>query len=146
MPIPLTYKIEDYQYNHPDFLEPLNGKRIIYYGIDGNEDLIEEYIDSSCIREGYSPQALNNELTQAGLAYRSALRNHFGPNAETNRDITLSSVSAYFISRRLNGNFSYTDASDMIILKHCYDVITGTMSSNETWSFFDRFNDALDQV
>jgi hypothetical protein len=69
----------------------------------------------------------------AGL-YRATLRKHFGDNAETNHDVTKTSVSAYFENKRMSGTITAVETADAVALNIYFDLLAAWNGTDETWT------------
>jgi hypothetical protein len=69
----------------------------------------------------------------AGL-YRATLRKHFGDNAETNHDVTKTSVSEYFEKKRMAGEITAVEIADAIALNIYFDLLAAWNGTGETWT------------
>jgi hypothetical protein len=74
-------------------------------------------------------------VAQQASVFRWVLQQHFGVGAETNRAVGVTSVSAYFIQRRMAGTSAATDASDAIILQQGFEALSEITGDGTTWSF-----------
>lgn len=75
------------------------------------------------------------ELITLASAFRSILKEHFGENAEINKNITKSSVIAYFLERQVNRTATQFDAGDVQLLKEGFDQIIHWTKDGTIWTF-----------
>jgi hypothetical protein len=73
-------------------------------------------------------------LTPVASLYRITLRKHFGDNAETNHDVTKSSVSAYFEQKRMAGTITAVETADALALTMYFDILAAWNGTGETWT------------
>ena len=117
-------------------------KVIKYYDLDDNLINEEGYYGEA--RQGFRPKIPSGELIQTAFAFRQILSLHFGSGAETNRAVTESVVTDYFIGRRLGGTSQPNDAYDALILSKGFDSIKKFTGDDTSWTFFDEYNDEVD--
>lgn len=72
--------------------------------------------------------------TQAGM-FRTILRTHFGDGAETNHDVTYTTVFTYFAGKQIAGTITAQEVADMFILDKLYNAILAWTADGTTWSF-----------
>lgn len=75
------------------------------------------------------------ELWQMAAIFVATLRQHFGENAETNREVTASAVEQYFIGKRIAGTLTTLDLADASLLERGFDLITAWTGDGTIWSF-----------
>lgn len=73
-------------------------------------------------------------LVQVASLYRATLRKHFGESAEINHDVTKSSVSAYFESKRMAQTITAVETADALALSMYFDILAAWNGTGETWS------------
>ena len=73
-------------------------------------------------------------LIPVASLYRATLRKHFGDNAETNHDVTKSSVSAYFEQKRMAGTITAVETADALALSMYFDILADWNGTGETWT------------
>jgi hypothetical protein len=73
-------------------------------------------------------------LIPVASLYRATLRKHFGDNAETNHDVTKSSVSAYFEQKRMAQTITAVETADALALTMYFDILAAWNGTGETWT------------
>jgi hypothetical protein len=73
-------------------------------------------------------------LIPIAVLYRATLRKHFGPNAETNRDVTETSVATYFDQKRIAETITPVETADAIALTRYFEVLAAWNGTGETWT------------
>jgi hypothetical protein len=66
--------------------------------------------------------------------YRDTLRKHFGPNAETNREVTETAVAAYFEAKRIPETINAVETADAIALTRYFTILAAWNGTGETWT------------
>lgn len=66
--------------------------------------------------------------------YRATLRKHFGANAETNHEVTKSSVSMYFEGKRMSQTINAVETADALALSMYFDILSAWNGTGETWT------------
>lgn len=94
------------------------------------------------VEDGMAVEQLTTELRipsysllQTATVFRLILRSHFGPNAETNQDITESAIKLHFLQKRENGTITPTDSMDAVALLDAFTAIKGWTGDGTSWSF-----------
>ena len=78
------------------------------------------------------------ELLALSADFRYTLRKHFGPDAETNRNITQTLVAAYFEGKRKAGTITVADLADAVSLDKAFTMLAAYNGTGETWTFFEK--------
>ncbi len=73
-------------------------------------------------------------LIPVASLYRATLRKHFGDAAETNHDVTKSSVSAYFEQKRMAQTINAVETADALALTMYFDILAAWNGTGETWT------------
>jgi hypothetical protein len=66
--------------------------------------------------------------------FRATLRKHFGANAETNREVTASTVADYFTGKQITGKITAAELADAIVLDKLFAELAAWGGTGETWS------------
>jgi hypothetical protein len=109
-----------------------NNKR--YYCTDGTVFETDDEINSRLEREEQVKMEKIEQISQQAAIFRWVLQQHFGPGAETNRNVTETSVAQYFINRRITGTSEPTDASDALLLQTGFEAIKNCTGDGTSWS------------
>lgn len=72
-------------------------------------------------------------IPQAQLL-RTLLRRNFGDAAETNREVTVESVTAYFAGLTLAGTITAVQASDGVLLARCFEALVAWTGDGTIWT------------
>ena len=78
---------------------------------------------------------LSSDLIWIAHAFRTTLRNHFGPDAETNQTLTEDKVMQYFAGKQLRGEVLPTDPMDTMVLSFGFNAIKRWTGDGTSWSF-----------
>ena len=94
----------------------------------------DDEINSRLEREEQVKMEKIEQISQQAAIFRWVLQQHFGPGAETNRNVTETSVAQYFINRRITGTSEPTDASDALLLQTGFEAIKNCTGDGTSWS------------
>jgi len=70
------------------------------------------------------------------------------PCAETNRDVTQTSVAAYFEQKRMTRTITAAEAADALSLAMAFDRLAPIMGDDppNTWTLFEEFGNIIPEV
>jgi hypothetical protein len=108
-----------------------------YYEDDVVQYTAEELAEQKAARQAGAAAARLasfQPLIPLAVLYRAALRKHFGPNAETNRDVTETMVAAYFDQKRIAGTITSVETADAIALARYFEILAAWNGTGETWT------------
>ena len=106
-------------------------------------DPVEEERKRKEAEEAARAAALAEKIANMPLAikyehaptFRRILRLHFGPDAETNADISEAYIYMFFKAKRDAGTITAQDDADVLILKTAFAACNEWWGTGETWSF-----------
>jgi hypothetical protein len=78
--------------------------------------------------------------------YRDTLRKHFGPNAETNREVTETAVAAYFEAKRIPESINAVETADAIALTRYFAILAAWNGTGETWTMYEKYGNLLEEA
>lgn len=104
---------------------------------DISDECVVDYMDYSAEQiaaQKYQAKLATITPALAGQAYmlRGILTKHFGVGAETNHDVTITSVTNYFATK---SPFTAEDARDVMLLKELFAAVVEWTGDNTIWSF-----------
>ena len=77
---------------------------------------------------------LTPEIAAKAALLRAVLRSHFGDGAETNRDVTATAVTNYFVAKRMQDSLTAKDAADMVLLSSLFAELSEWNGDGTTWT------------
>lgn len=81
------------------------------------------------------------ELLAMAADFRYTLRKHFGEGAETNREVTATVVTNYFLTAP---GLSVDDLRDGLKLERQFEKLAAYNGTGETWTFFEKHGGLMD--